>query len=93
MKTTARFAAPAVREKLLARGGPIEAGFVRYAYRPFDNRWLYWEKETKLLDEKRPDYRPHVFDGNLWISAAQHLRRGRGKNRKLASRNTWRHSI
>ena len=75
MKTTARFAAPAVREKLLARGGPIEAGFVRYAYRPFDNRWLYWEKETKLLDEKRPDYRPHVFDGNLWISAAQHLRR------------------
>ncbi len=75
MKTTARFAAPAVREKLLARGGPIEAGFVRYAYRPFDNRWLYWEKETKLLDEKRPDYRPHVFDGNLWLVTQQKPRR------------------
>ena len=75
MKTTARFDARAVREALLARGGPNEAGFVRFAYRPFDNRWLYWEGDTKLLDEKRADYRPHVFDGNLWLSAAQHLRK------------------
>ena len=28
--------------------------FVRYAYRPFDTRWLYWEAETKLLDENAP---------------------------------------
>ena len=64
MKTTARFDAKAVRDALLKRGGPDEAGFVRFAYRPFDNRWLYWEAETKLLDEKRADYRPHVFEGN-----------------------------
>ena len=38
---------------------------MRFAYRPFDNRWLYWEKDAKLLDEKRADYRPHVFEGNL----------------------------
>ena len=76
MKTTARFDARAVRDVLLARGGPDEDGFVRFAYRPFDNRWLYWEGETKLLDEKRVDYRPHVFEGNLWLSAAQHLRKG-----------------
>ena len=44
--------------------------------RPFDNRWLYWEADTKLLDEKRADYRPHVFEGNVWLSAAQHLRKG-----------------
>ena len=75
MRNTARFNARAVRDALLARGGPDEAGFVRHAYRPFDNRWLYWEKDTKLLDEKRADYRPHVFEGNLWLSAAQHLRR------------------
>ena len=25
-------------------------------YRPFDTRWLYWEPETKLLDEKRSEY-------------------------------------
>ena len=67
MKTTARFDARAVRDVLLKRGGPDEAGFIRFAYRPFDNRWLYWEKDTKLLDEKRADYRPHVFEGNLWL--------------------------
>ena len=76
MKTTARFNAHAVRDALLKRGGPIDAGFIRFAYRPFDNRWLYWEAETKLLDEKRADYRPHVFKGNMWLSAAQHLRKG-----------------
>ena len=75
MKTTARFDARAVRDVLVKRGGPRESGFIRYAYRPFDNRWLYWEADTKLLDEKRADYRPHVFEGNLWLSAAQHLRK------------------
>ena len=76
MKRTARFDARAVRDALLTRGGPDEAGFVRFAYRPFDIRWLYWEKDTKLLDEKRAKYRPHVFGGNLWLSAAKHLRKG-----------------
>ena len=76
MKDTARCNARAARNVLLARGGPDETGFVRFTYRPFDNRWLYWEADTKLLDEKRTDYRPHVFAGNLWLSAAQHLRQG-----------------
>ena len=67
MKSTARFDARATRTALIARGGPDESGFVRFAYRPFDTRWLYWEKDTKLLDEKRADYRPHVFEGNLWL--------------------------
>ena len=65
MTVTARFDARAIRDVLLKRGGPVETGFTRYAYRPFDNRWLYWEAETKLLDEKRPDYKPHVPDRNL----------------------------
>ena len=47
------------------------AGFIRFAYRPFNNRWLYWEKDTKLLNEKRADYRLHVFEGNLWIEARE----------------------
>ena len=75
MKTTARFDARAVRDALLKRGGPDEAGFARFAYRPFDNRWLYWEGETKLLDEKRADYRPHVFEGNVWLVTQQKPRR------------------
>ncbi|MDE0628149.1 MAG: hypothetical protein OXH99_17280 [Bryobacterales bacterium] len=71
MKSTARFNACAVRDSLLGRGGPDESGFVRFAYRPFDNRWLYWEKDTKLLDEKRADDRPHVFGGSVWIEARE----------------------
>jgi len=76
MGKRARFDPVRVRRTLLARGGPLKSGFIPYAYRPFDTRWLYWEPETKLLNEKRPDYRPHVFQGNLWISAAPHLRKG-----------------
>ena len=75
MKHTARFDARAVRDALLTRGGPDEAGFVRFAYRPFDIRWLYWEKDTKLLDEKRAKYRPHVFEGNVFLVTQQKPRR------------------
>lgn len=28
------------------------ANIIRHLYRPFDVRWLYWEPETKLIDEK-----------------------------------------
>ncbi len=76
MKTAGRFNGPGIRRALLARGGPTESGFLRYAYRPFDNRWLYWERDTKLLDEKRAEYRPHVFDANLSLVAQQKPRRG-----------------
>ena len=67
MKTTAQFDARAVRDVLLKRGGPNEAGFIRFAYRPFDNRWLYWEIDSGLLDRPRVDYWPHVFEGNLCL--------------------------
>ena len=60
----------AVREQLLSRDGPDESGFIRFAYRPFDNRWLYWEKGG-LLDRPRTDYRPHVFEGNMWLEARE----------------------
>ena len=75
MRSTARFDARAGRDELLARGGPPEDGFCRFAYRPFDGRWLYWEADTKLLDEKRADYRQHVVPENLWLTASQHLRK------------------
>ncbi len=75
MKPVDYFDAIATRETLLRRGGPTEKGFIRYTYRPFDIRWLYWEAETKLLNDKRADYLSHVFDDNLWLSAAKHLRK------------------
>ena len=75
MTDTGRFNARSVRDTLLKRGGPDVNGFVRHAYRPFDNRWLYWESETKLLREKSPRYVLHVFDGNVWLVTQQKPRR------------------
>ena len=54
MQTTAQFDTRAVREALLARdkaGGVGE--FVRFAYRPFDNRWLYWEGARARQSRRR----------------------------------------
>ena len=76
MKSSARFDARATRDALLRRGGPDDSGFIRFAYRPFDTRWLYWEEDGRLLDRPRAEYRPHAFEGNVWLSAAQHLRKG-----------------
>ena len=54
---------------------PDEQGFIRYAYRPFDSRWLYWEVDNGLLDRPRPDYKPHVFAGNVALVSQQKPRR------------------
>ena len=70
MKSSSGFVirdAHAVRDALLARGSPNEAGFVRYSYRPFENRWLYWEAEHGLLGRPVSDYQSHVFEGNVWM--------------------------
>ena len=74
--TSVQLDARAVRDERLVRGGPDGAAYLRCTYRPFDNRWLYWEADNGLLARPRPDYRPHVFEGNLWLSSAQHLRKG-----------------
>ena len=87
MKTTARFDARATRDVLQRRGGPMNGGFLRHAYRPFDIRWLYWEEETKLLDEKRANYRPHVVRGNMWVCSTQHLRKGAAEPQTYFSRH------
>ena len=68
MQSAGRFDARGVRDTLLQRGLQGD-GFIRHAYRPFDDRWLYWEGDTKLLDEKRADYKQHIFEGNLWLGS------------------------
>jgi SAM-dependent methyltransferase len=74
MTSTNRFKAEAGRDFLRKRGF-LAKNIVRYCYRPFDVRWLYWEPETKLLDEKRSEYFPHVSDANVWLSAGQRNRK------------------
>ena len=76
MEDSGRFEAKKTRRYLVQRGFKPE-NIVRYCYRPFDIRWLYWEPETKLLDEKRSEYFPHVFDGNIWLSAGTAQSQGR----------------
>ena len=76
-----------VRDLLVARGGPIESGFVRDSYRPFDNRWLYWEADRRLLTAPSPDYWQHVFEGNTWLSSAQHLRKGESEPQACVARH------
>jgi hypothetical protein len=75
MAETARFDAKKTRRYLVGRGFKPEK-VVRYCYRPFDNRWLYWEPETKLLDEKRSEYFPNLFEGNIFLFTTGRTRKG-----------------
>jgi hypothetical protein len=75
MRQTGRFNPTVTRAHLLER--KLESGeFVRLLYRPFDTRWLYWHPETKLVEEKRADFRAHIFPGNLVLAIVQQNRKG-----------------
>jgi hypothetical protein len=74
MEDSARFRAKVVRDQLCKRGF-LKKNVVRYYYRPFDVRWLYWEPETKLLDEKRTEYFLQIREDNVWLSAGQRNRK------------------
>src|SRR5437868_5186256 len=69
-----RFNAVGTREYLQKRGF-LPNNVVRYLYRPLDIRWLYWEPETKLLNEKRSEYFPHIGEDNYWLCATQQNRK------------------
>ena len=93
MKSTSGFDARVVRDRRLAQGRPKENAFILHAYRPFDNRWLYWEAEGGLLRRPVGDCRPHIFEGNLWLCNAQHVRKDAAEpqayfTRHLGARHT-----
>ena len=67
--------ARSVRDVRLGQTSLPESAFIRYSFRPFDSRWLYWEAESGLLARPSPDYKTHVFDGNLCLVAQQKPRR------------------
>ncbi len=80
MQPAARFNPSTTRKALLAHGpSPIDESscdfrpwqVLRYAYRPFDVRWLYWEPRTKLLDEKRAEFVGQLISHTVWIEARQ----------------------
>jgi hypothetical protein len=62
--------ARAIRSTLKARGfRPWE--ILRYCYRPFDLRWIYWEPETSLLRRKVEEYAEQMIGVTTWIEARQ----------------------
>lgn len=70
MRSRDGFDALATRRTLVMKGFvPVQV--LRYAYRPFDVRWLYWEPETKLLDRERAEYIPQVIEGSQWLEVRQ----------------------
>jgi hypothetical protein len=69
-----RFNAIETREYLQKRGF-LSNNVIKYLYRPFDVRWIYWEPETKLLNEKRSEYYPHIEEDNFWLCATQQNRK------------------
>jgi hypothetical protein len=70
MRSAGRFEGSAVRQALRGRMYPL-GRVVRYAYRPFDVRYLYWDPDEKLLDEKRPEYIEQTLESETTISAQQ----------------------
>jgi hypothetical protein len=70
MQHTAGFDAKKVRASLRARG-IREENIVRYCYRPFDLRWVYWESETNLLDRPRPEFFGQIETAGYFIEARQ----------------------
>ena len=74
MKNSSGFSesnAKVVREALLKRGGPDPDGFIRFVYRPFDTRWIYWDAGRGLLGRPSADYRFQTIDGNMFIEARE----------------------
>src|SRR5207249_2464934 len=72
--TSARYNPVATRRYLLDRGEG-SGYFVRYCYRPFDVRFVYWHPETKLIDEKREDLFSAVKAGNVFLTSRQKAER------------------
>jgi hypothetical protein len=67
---------PIATRGYLRNRGILPRYLVKFLYRPFDSRWIYWEPETKLLGRPSPDYFPQVFDGNLSLGATRQNRKG-----------------
>ena len=76
----------------LQKRGFLPGNIVRYSYRPFDVRWLYWEPETRLLDRNRADYVAQISPRNVWIAATQQNRKSYDPPIALASHGS-RHII
>lgn len=58
---------PAKVRAELAEAGFSPSQFVRYAYRPLDVRWLFWDMHTKLLHRPSPDLKRQFVKGSIFL--------------------------
>lgn len=75
MNASQRYDPAGVRNELLARQD-ASGRIIRYAYRPFDVRWAYWDPNTKLVDEKRPEFALNTEFKNRFLTAGERNRMG-----------------
>ncbi|MEH6758319.1 MAG: type ISP restriction/modification enzyme [Parasphingorhabdus sp.] len=75
MNASTRYDPASTRKALLNRKHAL-GDIVRYAYRPFDVRWTYWDPETKLIDEKRPEFFGNTGFDNRFLTAGERNRMG-----------------
>ncbi len=75
MNASARYNPAEIRKELIGRKH-ASGEVVRYAYRPFDIRWVYWDPDTKLIDEKRPEFFGNTGFQNRFLTAGERNRMG-----------------
>jgi hypothetical protein len=71
MKRWPRYDPVATRRHLIGRGVRPGAYLVRYCYRPFDTRYVFWYPETEILDRKREDLYVAFRVGNKFLTSRQ----------------------
>jgi len=70
----ARYEPKKVRDRLRKAGGFEKQKLMRYVLFPLDVRWIYYEREAKLLNESRPELGEHL-DGNEFLVGVPQARR------------------
>ena len=74
MEKTTQFDPIQTRAYLSQRGAKPDS-ILRFIYRPFDARWLYYEGETRLVDRNRPEFFTNLFPENIYLGAVQQNRK------------------
>jgi hypothetical protein len=70
MEATGSFDPFHTRTTLISRGfRPWQV--IPYTYRPFDQRWIYWEPTTNLLDRKREEFVSQITAKRHWLEVRQ----------------------
>lgn len=75
MATAGGYDGAGVRTRLRSRTHDL-GSIVRYAYRPFDVRWAYWDPDEKLLDRARPEFFGNTGFDNRFLTAGERNRMG-----------------